>query len=153
MTSSPSAPARTTGRGDQEEWIGTRPGEHCLIRIAAEDTGGVYSVVEIVSDPGDGTPLHVHQNEDEHFLILEGTARINYGDRTFNAKAGDTATLLRGIPHAWRNAADIPLRMAVTCTPGGVEDVFRIIARGGEIDLPALAAKSKVQVLGPMPTD
>jgi hypothetical protein len=43
--------------------------------------------------------------------------------------------------------------MAVTCTPGGVEEVFRIIARGGEIDLPALAARSKVQVLGPVPTD
>jgi mannose-6-phosphate isomerase-like protein (cupin superfamily) len=151
MTASPSAPARTTA--SQEEWIGTRPGEHCLIRVSAEDTGGAYSVVEIVSDPGDGTPLHVHQNEDEHFLILEGTARINYGDRTFNAKAGDTATLLRGIPHAWRNASDVPLRMAVTCTPGGIEEVFRIIARGGEIDLPALAARSKVQVLGPVPTD
>jgi mannose-6-phosphate isomerase-like protein (cupin superfamily) len=153
MTAFPNPPARTAGRGDTEEWIGTRPGERCLIRVSAEDTGGAYSVVEIVSAPGDGTPLHVHQNEDEHFLILEGTARINYGDRTFNAKAGDTATLLRGIPHAWRNASDVPLRMAVTCTPGGIEEVFRMIARGGEIDLPALAAKSKVQVLGPVPTD
>jgi hypothetical protein len=39
----------------------------------------------------------------------------------------------------------------VTCTPGGVEEVFRIIARGGEIDLPGLGARFGVQVLGPMP--
>lgn len=150
MTASPEA--RSTDPRSDGEWIGTRPGEHCLIRVAAEDTGGAYSVVEIVSDPGDaGTPLHVHQNEDEHFLILEGTARIAYGDRMFDAAAGATASLVRGVPHAWRNASNTPLRMLVTCTPGGVEDIFRIIARGGDIDLRALGTKFGVQVIGPMP--
>jgi mannose-6-phosphate isomerase-like protein (cupin superfamily) len=36
------------------------------------DASSAYSLVEIVSDPGDGTPLHVHQNEDEHIFVLEG---------------------------------------------------------------------------------
>lgn len=140
-------------RNDAEEWVGTRPGEHCLIHIAAEATGGAFSLVEIVSAPGDtGTPLHVHSNEDEHFVILEGTARVAYGDRLFDAAPGMALTLVRGVPHAWRNAsATAPLRMLVTCTPGGVEEVFRIIARGGEIDLPGLGARFGVQVLGPMP--
>ena len=35
----------------------TRPDEHCLIRVSAKDTHGIYSLVEIVSDPGDGTPM------------------------------------------------------------------------------------------------
>ena len=55
-------------------WLATRPGEHCLIRVFAKDTQGLYSVVEILSDPGDGTPLHVHEREDEHIAVLEGTA-------------------------------------------------------------------------------
>ena len=147
-----SSEARSTDSHSDGEWIGTRPGEHCLIRIAAEDTGGAYSVVEIVSDPGDtGTPMHVHRNEDEHFLILEGTAQIAYGDRVLYAPQGASISLVRNVPHAWRNGGDTPLRMLVTCTPGGVEDIFRIIAQGGDIDLRALGTKFGVQIIGPMP--
>jgi len=71
--------------------------------VSAADTNGVYSLVEIVSSPGDGTPLHVHDNEDEHIIVLEGTARIAYGDEVFDAEAGKAVTLLRKIPHAWGN--------------------------------------------------
>ena len=40
----------------------------CLIRVASADTNGAYSLVEIVLEPGDGTPLHVHRNEDEYSI-------------------------------------------------------------------------------------
>ena len=76
------------GPVDQGEWLQTRPGERCLIRVAAAETNGAYSVVEILSQPGDSTSMHVHQNEDEHFLILEGTARVVRGDETFDAPPG-----------------------------------------------------------------
>jgi len=42
--------------------------------------------------------MHTHQNEDEHFLILEGTARIASGAETFYAAAGTSVTLRKGIP-------------------------------------------------------
>jgi mannose-6-phosphate isomerase-like protein (cupin superfamily) len=79
------------------EWLETRPGEHCLIRVSAKDTGGLYSVVEIVSDPGDGTPMHIHEREDEHIVVLEGTARVAYGDKVFDSQAGEVMTLRKGI--------------------------------------------------------
>ena len=69
------------GSVNQGEWLQTRSDERCLIRVAAAETSGAYSVVEIVSQPGDSTTMHVHQNEDEHFLILEGTVRIDPGRR------------------------------------------------------------------------
>jgi hypothetical protein len=47
------------------------------------DTGAGL-VVEIPSHPGDSTPMHVLQNEDEHFLILEGAARIAPGSESFD---------------------------------------------------------------------
>jgi mannose-6-phosphate isomerase-like protein (cupin superfamily) len=106
--------------------------------------------VEVVSDPGDSTPIHVHQDEDEHFLILEGTARIAYGDKTFDAAAGASVTLNRGIPHAWGNPSDSPLRLVAIMSPGGCEEAFRIMAKGGDIDIVALAAKFCVRVVGPM---
>ena len=137
------------GPADQGEWLQTRPGERCLIRVAAAETNGAYSVVEIVSQPGDSTPMHVHRNEDEHFLILEGIARIVRGDETFDAPAGTTLALPRHIPHAWGNASSATLRMVVTCWPGGVEAILPLIARGGDIDVKALGAKFGVRSLGP----
>ncbi len=149
-TSTLASDAEPIGHDGREEWLQTRPGERCIIRVSAAATNGAYSVVEIVSSPGDSTPMHVHQNEDEHFVVLEGTARIACGDKTVDATAGTAMTLPRNIPHAWGNPTESPLRVVVTTTPGGVEECLRLIARGGDIDLMALAAKFSVQVVGPL---
>ena len=139
----------TAGSVNQAEWLQTRPGERCLIRVAAGETNGAYSVVEILSEPGDSTTMHVHQNEDEHFLVLEGSARIVRGGETFDAPAGATVALPRGIPHAWGNATDTTLRMLAMTWPGGIEAILPLIARGGDIDLNALVAKFGVRRVGP----
>jgi mannose-6-phosphate isomerase-like protein (cupin superfamily) len=141
--------ATPTSREDEAEWLQTRPGECCLIRVSATDTNGVYSVVEIVSSPGDSTPMHVHQNEDEHILVLEGTARIACGDKLFDAEAGSTVVLAKNIPHAWGNPSNSALRIVVTCMPGGVEEALRMRALGGNIDPKAIAETFGVRVVGP----
>ena len=137
--------------GDAVEWLETRPGEHCLIRVGAAETNGVYAFVEIISDPGDGTPMHVHQNEDEHIIVLEGTARVAVGDRIFDAETGKVVTLPMKIPHAWGNRSNSRLRIGVIAFPGGCEEALRAVARGGEVDLPALAAKLGISHVGPAP--
>ena len=60
-------------------------------------------------------------------------------------------TLPRNIPHAWGNRTNAKLRMAFIVYPGGVEEALRIIAKGEVVDIPALAAKFGVTVLGPTP--
>jgi mannose-6-phosphate isomerase-like protein (cupin superfamily) len=134
---------------NKSEWLQTRPGERCLIHVSAADTNRAYSVVEIVSDSGDGTPMHIHRNEDEHFIILEGTAHIASGDKTFDAAAGTAVTLSKGIPHAWCNLSNARLRMVVIASPGGSEEILRLIAKGGDIDIMALAEKFGVRNVGP----
>ena len=138
-------------RNEKANWLRTRPGERCLIRVPAADTNGAYSFVEIVSEPGDGTPLHVHQHEDEYLFVLEGTARLVVGDRIFDAEAGTMVALPKNIPHAWGNRSDSPLRIVGIAYPGGVEEALRIIAGGGLIDVPALATRFGVIALGPAP--
>jgi mannose-6-phosphate isomerase-like protein (cupin superfamily) len=135
----------------QPSWMQTRPGEFCLIRVPAADTNGVYSFVEIASEPGDGTPLHVHKNEDEYLFVLEGTARCALGDKIFDAEAGTMLALPRNIPHAWGNRSTTILRMAFVVYPGGVEEAMQVIAKGGVTDIDALARKFGVSVLGPAP--
>jgi quercetin dioxygenase-like cupin family protein len=133
------------------EWLETRPGELCAIRVDAVETNGVYSLVEIISSPGDGTPMHIHQHEDEHIIVLEGTARISCGDKVFDAEAGKVVTLPRNIPHAWGNRANARLRILVVAFPGGCEEVLRVIARGGAVDLPSFSTKFAISLLGPTP--
>ena len=135
----------------KNEWLETRPGEHCLIRVSARDTHGLYSLVEIVSDPGDGTPLHIHEREDEHVAVLEGTARIAYGDKVFDGQAGDVVTLRKGIPHAWGNRSKAPLRLAFLVSPGGCEEALELIASGSPADIPAVAERFRIRVIGPAP--
>ena len=134
-----------------KEWLATRPGEHCLIRISAKDTHGLYSLVEIVSDPGDGTPMHIHEREDEHIAVLDGTARIAYGDKVFDSQPGDVVTLRKGIPHAWGNRSSAQVRIAILVSPGGVEQILNLIAKASREDLPALAERFHVRNIGPAP--
>jgi len=39
-------------------------------------------------------------SETSFIIILEGTARIASGDKTFDAEAGTAVTLGKGVPHA-----------------------------------------------------
>jgi mannose-6-phosphate isomerase-like protein (cupin superfamily) len=132
------------------EWLQARPGELFLIRIPSSATNGSYSVTEIVSNPGDSTPVHVHEKEDEHMLVVEGIARVLSGDRTFDAAAGTMVSLARGVPHAWGNPTETPIRLAITATPGGCEEALRLIATSGDrLDLRAIADRFAVRQIGP----
>jgi mannose-6-phosphate isomerase-like protein (cupin superfamily) len=132
------------------EWLQARPGEYFLIRIPSSATNGSYSLTEILSNPADSTPVHVHEKEDEHMLVVEGTARVLYGDRTFDAAAGTMVSLARGVPHAWGNPTETPIRLAITATPGGCEEALRLIATSGDrLDLRAIADRFAVRQIGP----
>src|ERR1700748_780545 len=135
---------------NSDEEFQARPGERFLIRIPAAATGGLYSVTEILSSPGDGTPVHLHEKEDEYILVVEGVARFLYGDKTFDAPAGTMVSLVRGIAHAWGNPTDTPIRLLATATPGGCEEALRLIATNGdELDLRAIAEGFAVRQIGP----
>lgn len=136
---------------DTNGWLRTRAGERCFIRVPAGQTGGVYSAVEITSEPGDATPLHCHANEDEHLMVLEGMARVAVGGQVFSAKVGEAVRLPRHIPHAWGNRSSKLLRVVVVAMPGGVEEALRIIAAGTFRDIPAVAQRFGVANLGPPP--
>ena len=62
-------------QGSKSEWSDVTPGERFSVRVPSEETDGTYTLLEIVADHRNGTPIHLHQNEDVHFIILEGTAQ------------------------------------------------------------------------------
>jgi quercetin dioxygenase-like cupin family protein len=133
------------------EWLQPRPGLRGFVRVPAEQTQGAYSVVEFVLSSGDITPWQVHENEDEHILVLEGTARVWCGSKVVDAAAGEMVSLPRRIHHAWGNASGSPVRIVVTCMPGGLEELLRRMAAGDVDDPAALAAQFGVRFVAPPP--
>jgi quercetin dioxygenase-like cupin family protein len=103
-TLSPTAPLI----GNTAEWLQVTPGERFTIRTSTRHTNGAYAVFEFVADPGNGVHMHVHDNEEEHIIILDGTALVANGNHTFDATVGTSFTVSRGIPHAWCNVSDRP---------------------------------------------
>lgn len=133
-----------------DEWLQARTGERFCIRIPAAVSNGSYSVTEVIACPGDSTPIHVHQNEDEHIHVLEGTVRILYGETTIEAASGTTVSLHRGVAHAWGNATSTPIRMIIVATPGGCEEALRQIALAGKnADILAIATRFAISPVGP----
>ncbi len=134
MTTAKAAEVRLTPDQAHGEWLQVTPGERFRIRVASAQTMGAYSIIEIVADPGNGVPLHIHNKEEEHFMVLEGTLDIANGDRRWEAPAGTCVTVKRGVPHAWCNPSDTPLHMLVVFSPGQIDGLFRATAgRNGPI--------------------
>jgi mannose-6-phosphate isomerase-like protein (cupin superfamily) len=106
-----------SGEGEARWWLG-RLAE---IKVTAEQTGGLLSIVEISEPPNSAAPLHVHHREDEGFWILEGDVTLEVGDATIEAHAGDFALGPRGIPHRY-TVGDAGCRMLFIMTPGGIEE-------------------------------
>jgi quercetin dioxygenase-like cupin family protein len=135
---------------DNGGWLETTPGERFTIRASASETKGIYTMLEVVADPRNGVPIHIHRNEDEHILVLEGTLHVVIGDATLDVPAGTAITVSRGDPHAWCNLRAMPVRMLVIFSPGHIEGLFReIAARKRDDDIEAIAEKFGCLVVGP----
>ena|SRR5579862_7889860 len=148
-----SGKAQTVGEELGSGWLKGKFESHFNVRIPASATNRSYSVTEFILEKGDSTPVHIHTKEEEYLLVLEGTARVLFGDETIDVPAGTSVTLPRGIQHAWGNASDEPLRATMTAVPGGCEEALTLLAEKGDtLDLPALLAiaeKYGVESVGP----
>jgi mannose-6-phosphate isomerase-like protein (cupin superfamily) len=120
--------------GIQDEPLGERlvfgPGT-VIVRASAATTGGALSIIEEVPPLLD-TPLHTHSKEDELFYILEGEHIVERGDEEIRVGPGDAVFLPRGVPHSQRRVVPGQGRHLAVCTPAGLEEFFRDLARAAE---------------------
>ena len=98
-----------------------------LLRASAETTGGAFTLFEEVPPLAD-TPLHVHENDDELFYVLEGEHIFQVGEEEFRAGPGGIVFAPRGVPHAQRRVVPTEGRLLVLTSPAGLEGFFRELA-------------------------
>jgi quercetin dioxygenase-like cupin family protein len=104
-------------------------GERITCKAVGEDTGGAYAVIEEVSQPQCGPPMHLHNREDEALYVLDGEYEVQIGNHRMMAAPGSFVLLPRGISHSFRNVAARPGRVLVVITPAGFETFFEDVDR------------------------
>ena len=139
-------------------------GELVTYKITSYQTGGAYSLFEVVTHPAGGPPPHVQHREDEAFYVLEGEYEFVVEGRTTRVGAGSLIYVPRGNLHAHKTVGEEPGRLLVSQTPGGLHERFfeevglpatdesRSPVSGGPQDtgkIAAIAAKYGIEILVP----
>ncbi len=136
-----------------------------LVTIKAEGaaTGGRLTVVEFLNPAGFAPPLHRHQDEDELFYVLSGTARFRCNGKELEAGPGDFVFLPAGLPHTFMVGPEEPLRVLQITAPSGFESFAaeagepareRRLPDPGPVDaakLAAIGARYGIEILAPPP--
>ena len=109
------------GESSRSLWVF---GELVMYKTKSEQTGGAYSLFEVVTQPEGGPPPHVQHREDESLYVLEGEYEFLVEGRTLRAGTGSLLYVPRGNLHAHRNVGEGVGRMLVSQTPGGLHERF-----------------------------
>jgi quercetin dioxygenase-like cupin family protein len=72
-----------------------------IIKIGRQDTGGAYGLMEVTARAGDGSPWHVHPDEDEWFYVLDGEFTFYVKDAPLALPTGSFAFGPKGVPHTF----------------------------------------------------
>lgn len=107
------------------EWLGVR----YKTILSPSESGGAISIVDSESPAGSGPPRHIHDREDEVFVVLTGECEFWLEGLTFRKGPGETAFIPRGREHTFRVAGDTPSRHLVILTPSGFEGFFAEMAQ------------------------
>jgi len=154
-------PAILTPQEQQAVWF---LGALIHVRVGGGSTGGRLAVLEHTGPRGYSSPVRVHKADEETFFILDGSVRVEVGDRAFNAGPGAVAFLPRQIQHAFVVTSP-QARLLTLHTPSGFDDFT--LAAGTTAASPftvppaelppdpgalaAIAASYGIEILGPPP--
>ncbi len=79
---------------------------------------------EILPAKSLGAPPHTHTNEDEIFIVLDGTVHFLNGTDEVVAEPGTVASLPRNNQHGFWNPYDEPAQLLVLVAPGHFQEFF-----------------------------
>lgn len=103
-------------------------GDDCYFHLESGQTAGKFCGSVRETPSCSGPPLHMHEREDELFLIESGCYEFQLGTARVHANAGDAVWAPRCVPHTFRVISDTPGHMLAFATPGGFDEFFRASA-------------------------
>jgi mannose-6-phosphate isomerase-like protein (cupin superfamily) len=121
------------------------PGLGTRYLIRSDETGGRFALLEHTIPPHAlAAPTHTHAEEDEYSYVLSGRMGAMVGDEVVEAGPGELVAKPRGIPHAFWNAGEEPVRLLELISPGAFAQYFAdlapILSADGPPDFEAIGA-------------
>jgi mannose-6-phosphate isomerase-like protein (cupin superfamily) len=132
-------------------------GDRVRVKGVADALGVGFAVIDYRAAPGiPGPPLHVHDDIDEAWYLLEGRLDVCVGDDRRTVGAGSFLLVPHGASHTFANVGDEWARWIGVLSPGSslgmLEDLGRLIPEDGPPDEAAITemfARYGTTVLGP----
>jgi quercetin dioxygenase-like cupin family protein len=126
------------------------------VKATAEETSGRFSLLEATEPPGFGPPIHVHQDADEAFYVLEGEYIMLIEGREQVCPAGTFVFIPAGLEHGFR-VGDRQSKKLNLYAPAAMVGYFDELAAANREGGPSpevladIARKYAMDVVGPIP--
>lgn len=85
-------------------------------------------VLEMTLPVGSAPPLHVHDELDDTWYVIEGQMAVRCGDDELVVGAGDWVSMPRGIPHAFRVVGECEARILLVHDNTSFRDFIRDVS-------------------------
>lgn len=124
---------------------------HINFKLVQPD-GGTILIIENIFHAKGGPARHLHHDQDEWFMVLEGEFLFEVGEERRRLETGDSLIAPRRVPHVWAHVGDGRGRILIAFTPAGrMESFFRMVTRADAMPPqdPALWAEHGMELLGP----
>lgn len=108
-----------------------------LVKIRVPNTigGDGITIMEHRAPMGDSPPLHVHRNQDEGFVVLEGEIRVNLDGQEIIARKESTLLAPKGIPHSYKVISPAGARFLTITRGPDFEGLVSFLGRPAERDV------------------
>lgn len=128
-----------------DEWV---------IRATGASTGGRLDFLEGTISYLQGPPLHIHLEQDDTIMVVQGKLRVQIAEEFLDLSAGDLVSVPKGVAHTFANLEEEPARVINVMTPGGFDLALEEMAAlpPGPPDpevLNELSARHRVEFVGP----
>lgn len=98
--------------------LNRRGGQNSYLLLKKGQFGSQNLVVTWVDcEPGGEQQMHVHESEEQVYIIVRGTGLMKTGEEIREVSAGTLIFVPPGTPHAIRNAADDTLTFVSAASP------------------------------------
>jgi len=135
-------------RVDDRQWI-KLPTECISIRVRSTDVGSSYSIIEGILAPLSGPPLHIHQNEDEIFEVLEATSGLFAKVRCLTPGGDKRGHSKRCASYLEEHERNSGCRVLAVLSPGGLEAMFEEFEGNELAELEEIARRYGTIFVGP----
>lgn len=112
------------------------------VRLRAEESGGVQSIIEEQLPPGKRSPPHAIR-QDATLYLLEGAITLTRNGVSVPMQVGDAQFIAQGVTRNIMNTGTADARLLVIVTPGGYERFLEDLSAAGSrlTEEPRLAAE------------